>query len=618
MVSPTDLRTADAREVLRRVFGYDAFRGFQQDVIDHVVAGGDALVLMPTGGGKSLCYQIPALVRPGVGVVVSPLIALMQDQVDALTALGVRAGFLNSTLDLDARRRVEAAFLAGELDLLYLAPEALGSRSTVHLLDRGKIALFAIDEAHCVSQWGHDFRPDYLALSMLHERWPDVPRIALTATATSATRAEIATRLDLTGARHFVASFDRPNIQYRIVPKREPRKQLLALLRDEHPGDAGIVYCLSRASVEKTAEFLTANGVAALPYHAGLDASTRAAHQQRFLREDGLVMVATIAFGMGIDKPDVRFVAHLDLPKSVEGYYQETGRAGRDGLPATAWLAYGLQDVVQQRKLIETSEGDAAHRRGLARHLDAMLALCETVRCRRAQLLEYFGEPATGACGNCDTCLDPPESWDGTIAAQKLLSTVFRLDRERNQRFGAGHCIDILLGRRTEKVTQFGHDSLTVFGIGGELREAEWRGVVRQLLAEGLLAVEGDYGTLVLTDTSAEVLGRRRSVMMRREPERPASSRAGRSRAAAAAASAELPPAAAPVFERLRAWRAAAAKEQGVPAYVIFHDATLRQIATDAPASLAELSRVSGVGENKLAKYGEQILAVLAEAAATD
>ncbi|MEV1329979.1 DNA helicase RecQ [Micromonospora costi] len=610
MASPTELRTSEALEVLRRVFGYDTFRGFQQDVVDHVVAGGDALVLMPTGGGKSLCYQIPALVRPGVAVVVSPLIALMQDQVDALTAVGVRAGFLNSTLDLDARRRVEAAFLAGELDLLYLAPEALGARGTVQLLDRGKIALFAIDEAHCVSQWGHDFRPDYLALSMLHERWPDVPRIALTATATSATRAEIATRLDLTGARHFVASFDRPNIQYRIVPKREPRKQLLSLLRDEHPGDAGIVYCLSRASVEKTAEFLTANGVAALPYHAGLDAVTRAANQQRFLREDGLVMVATIAFGMGIDKPDVRFVAHLDLPKSVEGYYQETGRAGRDGLPSTAWLAYGLQDVVQQRKLIETSDGDAAHRRGLARHLDAMLALCETVRCRRAQLLEYFGEPATGPCGNCDTCLEPPESWDGTIAAQKLLSTVYRLDRERNQRFGAGHCIDILLGRRTEKVTQFGHDSLTVFGVGEDLREAEWRGVVRQLLAEGLLAVEGDYGTLVLTDTSAEVLGRRRTVMLRREPERPASARTGRSRAAAAVT--ELPPAAAPVFERLRAWRAAAAKEQGVPAYVIFHDATLRQIATDAPTSLAELSRVSGVGENKLAKYGEQILAVLA------
>ncbi|MDO3704788.1 DNA helicase RecQ [Micromonospora sp. C28SCA-DRY-2] len=614
MASPTDLRTADPVEVLRRVFGYDAFRGFQQEVIEHVVAGGDALVLMPTGGGKSLCYQIPALVRPGVAVVISPLIALMQDQVDALTAVGVRAGFLNSTQDPDARRRVEAAFVAGEIDLLYLAPEALGTRSAQALLDRGEIALFAIDEAHCVSQWGHDFRPDYLALSMLHERWPDVPRIALTATATSATRAEIATRLKLTDARHFVASFDRPNIQYRIVPKREPRKQLLALLRDEHPGDAGIVYCLSRASVDKTAEFLTANGIPALPYHAGLDAATRARNQQRFLREDGLVMVATIAFGMGIDKPDVRFVAHLDLPKSVEGYYQETGRAGRDGLPSTAWLAYGLQDVVQQRKMIETSEGDLAHRRNLAAHLDAMLALCETVRCRRAQLLDYFGERRTTECGNCDTCLNPPESWDGTVAAQKLLSTVFRLDRERNQRFGAGHCIDILLGRATDKVTQYGHDSLTVFGIGGELREAEWRGVVRQLLAEGLLAVEGDYGTLVLTDASAEVLGRRRTVMMRREPEKVAPSRAAKPRGSATVV-AELSPAATAVFERLRSWRAATAKEQGVPAYVIFHDATLRQIATDAPASLAELSRVSGVGENKLAKYGEQILTVLADGA---
>ncbi|MFG2012971.1 DNA helicase RecQ [Micromonospora sp. NPDC048868] len=612
MASPTDLRSADALEVLRRVFGYDAFRGFQQEVIDHVVAGGDALVLMPTGGGKSLCYQIPALVRDGVAVVVSPLIALMQDQVDALTAVGVRAGFLNSTQDLDARRVVERAFVGGELDLLYLAPEALGTRGAQQLLDRGRIALFAIDEAHCVSQWGHDFRPDYLALSMLHERWPDVPRIALTATATSATRDEIATRLKLTDARHFVASFDRPNIQYRIVPKREPRKQLLSLLRDEHPGDAGIVYCLSRASVDKTAEFLTANGIAALPYHAGLDAATRARNQQRFLREDGLVMVATIAFGMGIDKPDVRFVAHLDLPKSVEGYYQETGRAGRDGLPSTAWLAYGLQDVVQQRKMIETSDGDLAHRRNLAAHLDAMLALCETVRCRRGQLLDYFGEKATAACGNCDTCLSPPESWDGTVAAQKLLSTIFRLDRERNQRFGAGHCVDILLGRTTDKVTQYGHDSLTVFGIGGELREAEWRGVVRQLLAEGLLAVEGDYGTLALTEASAEVLGRRRTVMMRREPEKVASSRSAKPRGAATVV-AELSPTAAGVFERLRAWRGATAKEQGVPAYVIFHDATLRQIATDAPTSLAELSAVSGVGENKLAKYGEQILAVLAE-----
>ncbi|MGN9920527.1 DNA helicase RecQ [Micromonospora palomenae] len=612
MTSPTDLRTEDALRVLRRVFGYDAFRGFQREVIDHVVAGGDALVLMPTGGGKSLCYQIPALVREGVAVVVSPLIALMQDQVDALTAVGVRAGFLNSTQDLEARRQVEKAFLAGELDLLYLAPEALGSRATLGLLDRGRIALFAIDEAHCVSQWGHDFRPDYLALSMLHERWPTVPRIALTATATSATRAEIASRLKLTDARHFVASFDRPNIQYRIVPKKEPRKQLLALLRDEHPGDAGIVYCLSRASVEKTAEFLVANGVAALPYHAGLDAATRAANQQRFLREDGLVMVATIAFGMGIDKPDVRFVAHLDLPKSVEGYYQETGRAGRDGLPSTAWLAYGLQDVVQQRKMIETSEGDLAHRRNLATHLDAMLALCETVRCRRVQLLEYFGQSGAAGCGNCDTCLTPPETWDGTVPAQKLLSTVFRLDRERNQRFGAGHCVDILLGKQTDKITQYGHDSLSTFGIGTELREAEWRGVVRQLLAEGLLAVEGDYGTLALTEASAEVLGRRRTVTMRREPERPASGRSAKPRGAATVV-ADLTPEAASVFERLRAWRAATAKEQGVPAYVIFHDATLRQIATEAPTSLAGLSQINGVGENKLAKYGEGILTVLAE-----
>ncbi|MFG3303267.1 DNA helicase RecQ [Micromonospora chersina] len=612
MVSPTDERTEDALRVLRRVFGYDAFRGFQHEVVEHVVAGGDALVLMPTGGGKSLCYQIPALVRDGVAVVVSPLIALMQDQVDALTAVGVRAGFLNSTQDLTERRRVEAAFLAGELDLLYLAPEGLATRSTVALLERGRIALFAIDEAHCVSQWGHDFRPDYLNLSMLHERWPGVPRIALTATATAATRTEIATRLKLTDARHFVASFDRPNIQYRIVPKREPRKQLLALLRDEHPGDAGIVYCLSRASVEKTAEFLVANGIPALPYHAGLDAATRAANQQRFLREDGLVMVATIAFGMGIDKPDVRFVAHLDLPKSVEGYYQETGRAGRDGLPSTAWLAYGLQDVVQQRKMIETSEGDLAHRRNLAAHLDAMLALCETVRCRRAQLLEYFGEGGTANCGNCDTCLEPPESWDGTVAAQKLLSTVYRLDRERNQRFGAGHCVDILLGRHTDKIDQHGHDSLSTFGIGSDLREAEWRGVVRQLLAEGLLAVEGDYGTLALTEASAEVLGRRRTVTMRREPERPASGRSAKPRGAATVV-ADLAPAAVPVFERLRAWRAATAKEQGVPAYVVFHDATLRQIATEAPTSLAELSRISGVGDNKLTKYGEGILAVLTE-----
>ncbi|MEU5612774.1 DNA helicase RecQ [Streptomyces sparsogenes] len=606
--------------VLRRVFGYDSFRGEQQEIIDHVVAGGDALVLMPTGGGKSLCYQIPALVRKGVGVVVSPLIALMQDQVDALRALGVRAGFLNSTQDLDERRLVEAEFLAGELDLLYLAPERLRVESTLALLGRGSISLFAIDEAHCVAQWGHDFRPDYLALSELHERWPDVPRIALTATATEATHAEIASRLNLRDARHFVASFDRPNIQYRIAPKNDPKRQLLELLRTEHPGDAGIVYCLSRASVEKTAEFLVKNGIDALPYHAGLDAGTRAEHQARFLREDGLVMVATIAFGMGIDKPDVRFVAHLDLPKSVEGYYQETGRAGRDGLPSTAWLAYGLQDVVQQRKMIDGSEGDAAHRRRLAAHLDAMLALCETVECRRVGLLAYFGQRST-PCGNCDTCLTPPEAWDGTVAAQKLLSTVVRLKRERNQKFGAGQVIDILLGKKTAKVIQFDHDALSVFGIGTELREAEWRGVVRQLLAQGLLAVEGDYGTLVLSEASAEVLGGRRQVMLRREPERaPRAAKAGSSGSSAksgrATAPVDLPAEAVPVFEALRAWRAATAKEQGVPAYVIFHDATLRQIATLSPGTLAELGTVSGVGENKLAKYGQQILDTLAQAPA--
>ncbi|MDT7724525.1 MAG: ATP-dependent helicase RecQ [Actinomycetota bacterium] len=604
----TSPAVSEALQVLHRVFGYDSFRGQQQEIIDHVVSGGDALVLMPTGGGKSLCYQIPALVREGVGVVISPLIALMQDQVDALTNLGARAGFLNSTQDYEERRQVESAFLAGDLDLLYLAPERLKVESTVRLLERGKISLFAIDEAHCVAQWGHDFRPDYLALSALHEHWPDVPRIALTATATEATHAEIALRLNLGEARHFVASFDRPNIQYRIAPKNEPKKQLLDLLRTEHPGEAGIVYCLSRNSVEKTAEFLVQNGISALPYHAGLDARVRSRNQSRFLREDGLVMVATIAFGMGIDKPDVRFVAHLDLPKSVEGYYQETGRAGRDGLASTAWLAYGLQDVVQQRKMIDTSEGDAAHRRRLGIHLDAMLALCETVECRRVQLLAYFGQQST-ACGNCDTCLTPPESWDGTVAAQKLLSTVVRLLNERRQKFGAGQIVDILLGKITPKVTQHGHDSLKVFGIGTELRDTEWRGVVRQLLAQGFLAVEGDYGTLVLTEASAEVLSRQRQVMLRREPERAAKS--VRTAKAKRGAPADLPQEAVPIFEQLRTWRAASAKEQGVPAYVIFHDATLREIATLAPKTLDELGTVSGVGENKLAKYGQQILDTL-------
>ncbi|MFJ7411754.1 DNA helicase RecQ [Streptomyces sp. NPDC098077] len=609
---------SEARRTLHRVFGYESFRGEQGAIIEHVVAGGDAVVLMPTGGGKSLCYQIPSLVRRGTGVVVSPLIALMQDQVDALRALGVRAGFMNSTQDFDERRSMEAQFLAGELDVLYLAPERLRLDSTLSLLARGEISVFAIDEAHCVAQWGHDFRPDYLALSVLGERWPDVPRIALTATATNATHEEITRRLGMPDAKHFVASFDRPNIQYRIVPKSEPKKQLLSFLKEEHAGDAGIVYCLSRNSTEKIAEYLCRNGVEAVPYHAGLDASTRATHQARFLREEGLVVVATIAFGMGIDKPDVRFVAHVDLPKSVEGYYQETGRAGRDGDPSTAWMAYGLQDVVQQRKLIQGGEGDEAFRRRAASHLDSMLALCETVQCRRAQLLTYFGqEPTAPACGNCDTCLTPPETWDGTVVSQKLLSTVVRLKRERNQKFGAGQIIDILLGRKTAKVIQFDHDQLSVFGIGEELAEAEWRGVVRQLLAQGLLAVEGEYGTLVLTDESATVLGRERDVLLRKEPKKPttrSSSSAGGGRGAKGkAAAADLPESAVPVFEALRAWRGATAKEQGVPAYVIFHDATLREIATLHPSSLAELGGVSGLGEKKLATYGEGVLEVLAQ-----
>ncbi len=591
-------------ETLNKVFGYDSFRGEQAAIIDQVMAGGDALVLMPTGGGKSLCYQIPALVRRGTGVVISPLIALMQDQVDALTAVGVRAAFLNSTQSSEERNRVETAYIAGELDLLYLAPERLGVSSTADLLDRGTISLFAIDEAHCVSQWGHDFRPDYLRLSLLHERWPSVPRIALTATATEVTHQEITRRLDLGDAKHFVASFDRPNIQYRIEPKTQPLQQLLTLLRTEHPGDAGIVYCLSRASVEKTAQFLVDQGISALPYHAGLDSRVRAANQSRFLREDGVVMVATIAFGMGIDKPDVRFVAHLDLPKSVEGYYQETGRAGRDGLPSTAWLAYGLQDVVQQRRMIDQSEGDDAHRRRLGTHLEAMLALCETIECRRVQLLAYFGQ-SSEPCGNCDTCLTPPESVDGTIPAQKLLSTIVRLKRERNQRFGAGHLIDILLGKTTPRTTQYGHDSLSTWGLGTELVEQEWRGVVRQLLAQGLLGTSTDgYGTLVITDASADVLTGNRKVSLRKEPERVAK----RTKSKAAV---DLPADSLDLFERLRAWRAEEAREQGVPAYIVFGDATLRGIAVSRPGSLAELGTISGVGEKKLDQYGAALLGIV-------
>ncbi|VCU68509.1 ATP-dependent DNA helicase RecQ [Pigmentiphaga humi] len=593
-----------ALEVLRRVFGYDHFRGSQQDVVDHVIAGGDALVLMPTGAGKSLCYQVPALVRPGTGVVVSPLIALMQDQVDALTELGVRAAFLNSTQDYARVREVERAFVEGELDLLYVAPERLLTDRCLALLERGRIALFAIDEAHCVSQWGHDFRPEYLGLSALHERWPEVPRIALTATATHATRQEIANRLGLDGARQFVSSFDRPNIRYRIVEKNDPRRQLLELLRQEHQGDSGIIYCLSRAKVEETADFLCGQGIDAMPYHAGLDAATRAANQARFLREDGVVMVATIAFGMGIDKPDVRFVAHLDLPKSVEGYYQETGRAGRDGLAATAWMAYGLQDVVQQRRMIDESTGDEAYKRRSASMLEAMLGLCETVECRRVRLLRYFGEQS-GPCGNCDTCLEPPQAWDGTEAAQKLLSAVYRLWKERGQRFGAGHVIDVLRGKRNDKVEQYRHDELSVFGIGADLSDKDWRGVVRQLIAQSLIAVDHEaYGTLALTEGSRSVLKGERTLMLRREPPKPARTR----ESPRARSTVTLPPEAEALFTALRAWRGEVARSHGVPAYVIFHDATLREIALARPGSLGELGEISGVGARKLEAYGSEIL----------
>lgn len=597
----------DSLGLLQQIFGYDSFRGQQQAIIEHVAEGGDALVLMPTGGGKSLCYQIPALMREGTGVVVSPLIALMQDQVDALLELGVRAAYLNSSQDWQTAREVERAFLSGELDLLYVAPERLLTDRCLDLLSRGKVGLFAIDEAHCVSQWGHDFRPEYLQLSMLSERWPTVPRIALTATATTATRHEIVQRLALTDAREFVSSFDRPNIRYRIVEKNEVRRQLLRFIEDEHAGECGIVYCLSRARVEETADFLCNHGIPALPYHAGLSATVRSENQARFLREDGLVMVATIAFGMGIDKPDVRFVAHIDLPKSVEGYYQETGRAGRDGLPADAWLAYGLQDVVQQRRMIDESAGEDLFKRRLQGHLDAMLGLCETVNCRRQRLLAYFDQQI-GPCGNCDTCLEPPEAWDGTVAAQKILSAVYRLWRERGQRFGAGHLIDILRGKLTDRVQQHDHQNLSVFGVGAELSEQAWRGVLRQLLAQRLLCVDTEgYGTLALTEGSRAVLKGETTLMLRREPEK--KSRASRSTGARRKPELEsLPEEARARFEALRAWRAEVARSHGVPAYVIFHDATLREIALACPQSLEDLAQISGVGVRKREAYGEELL----------
>ena len=603
--------TDRALEILSTVFGYDAFRGDQSAVIEQVAGGGDAVVLMPTGGGKSLCYQIPSLLRPGTGIVVSPLIALMADQVAALEGVGIRAAFLNSTLEMHEAQAVEQQLIAGELDLLYMAPERLVLPRTRQLLHRAELALFAIDEAHCVSQWGHDFRPDYLGLSLLAEEFPSVPRIALTATATEATHRELTDRLQMQDAKHFVSSFDRPNIQYRIEPKATPREQLLKLITSEHEGESGIVYCLSRKSVEQTAEALVARGIPALPYHAGLDAAVRQDHQERFLRAEGLIIVATIAFGMGIDKPDVRFVAHLDLPKSIEGYYQETGRAGRDGQPSTAWMAYGLGDVVSQRKFIDTGEGSELFKRNARSHLDAMLALCETVSCRRVQLLRYFGQDSE-PCGNCDTCLSPPQTWDATVAAQKLLSALIRLDRERGQKFGSGQVIEVLRGRENERSTQSRHQELSVWGIGEELSEKEWRTTIRQLLARGVVEAEGDYGVLIPGAQAGPVLRGESTVELAvdRTPQR--APRGGGRRAAGASRAAEsLEPAQQERFEALRAWRTSVAKEKQIPPYMVFSDATLVGIIEARPETVAQLGGVSGVGAKKLAEYGEAVLEAL-------
>ncbi|TCJ18585.1 DNA helicase RecQ [Parasulfuritortus cantonensis] len=595
--------------MLRRVFGYDAFRGEQAEIVDHLAQGRDALVLMPTGGGKSLCYQLPALLRTGVGIVVSPLIALMQDQVDALRQNGVAAAFLNSSLDWRAALDIEAAARRGELKLLYVAPERLVTERFLQLLDElaagPGLALFAIDEAHCVSQWGHDFRPEYLQLSQLHERHPGVPRIALTATADNATREEMRERLGLGAARVFLSSFDRPNIRYTVVEKDNPRRQLLRFL-DGHRGQAGIVYCLSRKKVEETADWLVQEGYAALPYHAGLPAETRSEHQRRFQREEGVVMVATIAFGMGIDKPDVRFVAHLDLPKSIEAYYQETGRAGRDGEPAEAWMAYGLQDIALQRARIDESESPPEIKRLEAQKLTALLAYCEAPRCRRMVLLDYFGE-ASSPCGNCDVCQNPPELFDGTVAAQKALSAAWRT----GQRFGAGHLIDVLLGKATDKVARFGHDQLPTFGVGKDVDEHAWRGILRQLVAAGLLQPDlTEYGALKLTEAARPVLKGEQSVQLRRV------GRPGKARKTTRAAPENLSPEELAVFEALRGWRSQKAREQGVPAYVILHDRTLRLLASLQPGDQDGLAGISGLGDAKLARYGDELIGVIRGATA--
>lgn len=623
-VLPSSTPERELSQILRDVFGYTEFRGHQQAIIEDVTAGADALVLMPTGGGKSLCYQIPAIARQragrGVTVVVSPLIALMHDQVGALHEAGVNAAFLNSTLDWEETQDVERRMLRGEITLLYAAPERVTTPRFLSQLDelhaRGELSLFAIDEAHCVSQWGHDFRPEYRALTVLHERYAGVPRIALTATADALTRADIVERLQLEEARQFVSSFDRPNIRYTIVEKKDPTTQLLRFIEREHEGDAGVVYCQSRKRVEDTAQTLRDAGVEALPYHAGLDAAVRQKHQDRFLRDEGIVMVATIAFGMGIDKPDVRFVAHLDMPKNIEGYYQETGRAGRDGAPADAWMTYGLQDVVNQRRMIDESPAGEEFKQVMRGKLDALLSLAEASDCRRVRLLNYFGEHST-ACGNCDNCLNPPQVWDGTDAARKLLSTIYRVQQQSGISFGAGHIMDILRGKTTEKVTQFGHARLSTFGLGAEFSEAQLRGVMRQLIATGALSVDAQaYNTLQLTEGSRAVLKGEMPVLLRESVSSPAERRKSRrdkpARGAPSPAAATLDTAGQARFAALKAWRAEVAREHNLPAYVIFHDATLAAIAERAPATLEDLQGLSGIGSKKLEAYGTDVLRVCA------
>lgn len=597
------------RDILKSVFGYDAFRGRQEELIRHVIDGGDALALMPTGSGKSLCYQIPSLVRDGVGVVISPLIALMQNQVDALKELGVRAAFLNSTVDWRDVRSIQDDARAGRLDLLYVAPERLNTDRCRELLAEMKIALFAIDEAHCVSQWGHDFRPDYLDLAKLSELFPEVPRIALTATADELTRKEIIQRLKLENARVVITSFDRPNISYSVVPKNGPQAQLLNFIRNEHAEHSGIVYCLSRKKTEAVAEALNKHGITALPYHAGLDVETRRRHQDRFLKEDGIVVTATIAFGMGIDKPDVRFVAHMDLPKSLESYYQETGRAGRDGEPADAWMAYGMADVVLLRQMLQNSDAPDTVKRVEQQKLNAMLGYCETTLCRRHALLKYFGEAYEPPCGNCDTCLNQVETWDGTTAAQKFLSCVYRTE----QRFGAAYLVDVLTGRENERILNFGHNRLSTFGIGTELNTSEWHSVIRQLVAMGLIAVDGEnYGSIKLTDSSRAVLKGERQILLRHDPKpvKIKKIKAEKSKTGRSVPAGDIQPA---LWEALRSCRLELARRQNVPPYVVFHDSTLYDMALARPRDRDGFARLSGVGESKLNRYADAFLQVLAE-----